>query len=198
MTGPDMITFHSSLLTDFDHVPSRPWARSSNRCRRSAPHRSFCPPRSFRAMTKTILSSRAPWSHGETLNRRRRRPGEKVTDATPRSARKISHRQRVRVSCSPIQASGACMLRHTALALFGAAALVSTQWTSVFAQDKPPGTVRPSVTERPAAKPAVGVLGSCRAVTVCRDARPLGDFGPPRRTCQKNTICDSNRASSIR
>lgn len=89
------------------------------------------------------------------------------------------------------------MVRHIAITIFSAA-LVLMQWSCVFAQEKPSGNVRPSRTERPAAKPAAGVLGSCRAVTVCHDARPLGDLGPPRQICQKNTICDSNRGSPVR
>ena len=113
------------------------------------------------------------------------------------AVRKILHRLRSRVLFGPNRASVACMVRHTAITIFSAA-LVLMQWTCVFAQDKPPGNARPSRAERPAAKPAAGVLGSCRAVTVCHDARPLGDFGPPRQTCQKNTICDSSRGSSIR
>ena len=90
------------------------------------------------------------------------------------------------------------MVHHIALSLVGAAALALMQSTTVFAQTKPSDAVRPSIAARPASKPPARVLGSCRAVTVCRDARPLGDFGPPRRTCQKNTICDSNRAPPIR
>ena len=90
------------------------------------------------------------------------------------------------------------MVCQTAFALFGAVVFAMTQSASVFAQNKPPGAVRPGAAERPAAKPAAGVMGSCRLVTVCHDARPLGDFGPPRQTCKKNTICDSFRAPSIR
>ena len=59
-----------------------------------------------------------------------------------------------------------------------------------FAQERTPGAPRGGNPPGPPRPPVVPQQGSCKAVKVCRDARPLGDYGPPRIVCQMNTMCD--------
>jgi hypothetical protein len=85
---------------------------------------------------------------------------------------------------------------RTASALIGAIASAAL-CSPALAQDAPLRTSQDSGPVRPTATPPAPVKGSCRAERVCRDARPLGDFGPPRQVCQLNTICDGLRARAL-
>jgi len=88
--------------------------------------------------------------------------------------------------------------------------VISSLPEPAFAEGKPAGYVRPSrapgpteipaPADRSAGTPSTGVVHpqtrtepsrpACHKENVCRDARPLGDRGPPRPICEIRTVCN--------
>lgn len=89
------------------------------------------------------------------------------------------------------------MLRQVAFG-FLALGLVCNEMHEAFAQDKP-GTASPkggTTIENRRILPS-GVKTACRPTRVCHDARPLGDFGPPKILCQLKTVCDGDAPTPL-
>jgi hypothetical protein len=90
------------------------------------------------------------------------------------------------------------MLRQVAFGIL-ALGLVCPQIHEAFAQEKP-GKELPKKSSTTIENRRVlpsGVKGTCRPTRVCHDARPLGDYGPPKMICQIKTICDGDAAQPI-
>lgn len=86
------------------------------------------------------------------------------------------------------------MLRHVAFG-FLALGLVCTEMQGGFAQEKtgkalPKGGL--TMETRPILATPPGLKTACRPTRVCHDARPLGDFGPPKILCELKTVCDGD------